>query len=423
MSADRAAGHGGSGGRPLALIGTRGFGAVHLEQMAPLRESGRIRLVGVVDVAEPDPGIGAPWFPTLDALLEGAEERPEILVVATPITTHADLALAGLAAGCHLYLEKPPVPSLADHAQVLHEARRTGRSVQVGFQARGGGGATRMRELLATGALGEVRSVDAYGAWLRDRAYYARSPWAGRRRMDGRRVADGVATNPLAHAVDLALLTAGITRAADIGVITSELRRAHDIEADDTTYLRVDPVGAAGPVDPSGTMSPAPFVHAALTTTAPVQEEPWIQIRGDQGRARLEYTTDRLEIVDASGRATEERFGRESLLENLLDHLDDPAVALLSPLESTEAFTTVLEATQSGPDPRPIDAEHVTWEGEGAAAHPLVHDVEDWMTRALDAGEPFSRIGAPFADPTAIHQTDPSTLGIDTHRTTGGDAR
>ncbi|MFE5775639.1 Gfo/Idh/MocA family protein [Brachybacterium sp. NPDC056505] len=414
---------------PLALIGTRGFGAVHLRQMAPLRESGRIRLVGVVDVAEPEPGIGAPWFPSLAALLEGADQAPEVLIIATPITTHADLAREGLAAGCHLYLEKPPVPSLVDHEDLLRAAGEAGRVVQVGFQARGGGGAARMRELLASGALGEVRSVDAFGAWMRDRAYYARSPWAGRRRMDGRRVADGVATNPLAHAVDLALQIAGISRTSDIARITTELRRAHDIEADDTTYLRVDPAG------------PGSFVQAALVTTAPSQGDPWIEIRGEKGRARLEYTTDRLELVDASGVRTQESLDRRDLLVDLLDHLDrldhrdgpdhrdgreDSSAPLLSPLESTEAFTTVLEATQSGPDPRPIGPEHVTWVGEGEAAHPVVRDVEDWMGRALHAGAPFSRIGAPFADPDAVHETTASALAPPRHRApdpTGGEPR
>ncbi|UEJ84428.1 Gfo/Idh/MocA family oxidoreductase [Brachybacterium halotolerans subsp. kimchii] len=418
--------------RPIALIGTRGFGAVHLRQMAPLRESGRIRLVGVVDVAEPEPGIGAPWFPSLAALLEGADEAPEVLIIATPITTHADLAREGLAAGCHLYLEKPPVPSLADHEDLLRAASEAGRAVQVGFQARGGGGAARMRKLLASGALGEVRSVDAFGAWMRDRAYYARSPWAGRRRMDGRRVADGVATNPLAHAVDLALQIAGISRRGDIARITTELRRAHDIEADDTTYLRVDPAG------------PGPFVQAALVTTAPSQSDPWIEIRGEKGRARLEYTTDHLELVDASEVRTQESLGRRDLLVDLLDHLDHPdrlyrpdrrdhlddgedsSAPLLSSLERTEAFTTVLEATQSGPDPRPIGPEHITWDGEGQAAHPVVRDIEDWMGRALHAGAPFSRIGAPFADPDAVHETTASALAPQYRRAsdpTGGESR
>jgi predicted dehydrogenase len=393
--------------RTVALIGTRGFGAEHLRQMAPLRESGRIRLVGVVDVTAPEPGIGAPWFLSLQALLDGVEERPELLVIVTPITTHADLALEGIAAGCHLYLEKPPVPSLADHARVLTAARGAGRAVQVGFQARGGGGATRMRELLAAGAgsdgpFGTIRSVDAYGAWRRDRAYYHRSPWARRRRVDGRRVADGVATNPLAHAVDLALQIAGIGRADQIRWVTTELRRAHDIEADDTAYLRIDPAGTG------------PFVQAALTTTAPVQEEPWIEIRGDHGRARLAYTTDRLEIVDGRGMCEQESFARTSLLVNLLDHLDDSGTSLISPFSGTEAFTTVLEATQRAADPRPIAPEHVTWHGEGESAHPVVHDIEDWMARALTAGAPFSRIGAPFADPAAIHETTPAALRIPT---------
>src|SRR5690625_5753009 len=39
--------------------------------------------------------------------------------------------------------------------------------------------------------------------------------------------------------------------------------------------------------------------------------------------------------------------------------------ALLSPLEASGAFSAVLEAIQSAPDPTVIDPEHVTWIGEG----------------------------------------------------------
>jgi predicted dehydrogenase len=406
----------------LALIGTRGFGAVHLRQMQPLRESGRVQLVGVVDVVEPEATVGAPWFTSLEDLLEGLgeEDRPEVVIIATPIGTHAPLAEQALRAGCHVYLEKPPVPSLTDLGHLLEVARETDRLVQVGFQARGGGGVARMRELLASGTLGSVRSVDAYGAWTRDKAYYQRSPWAGKRMIDGKRVADGVATNPLAHSIDVSLVIAGMTEASQVGSVTTELRHAHAIEADDTTYLRIDPADVDGQ---DGTRL---FVQAALTTTSPEQHDPWVRLAGNEGTATLYYTADRLVLERPGADPVTETFERTSLLEDLLDHLpsadatadgdaarsaggaddaggpDDGSGTLISPLASTGAFMTMLEATQDRPDPAPIDPAHVTWVGEDLAAHPVVEDVEAWMSRAVDAGRPFSEIGAPWADPSAV---------------------
>lgn len=375
---------------PVALIGTRGFGGHHLRAMQPLRESGRVELVGVVDLVEPEPGIGAPWFTTLEDLLAGVppQDHPEVVIVSTPINTHAPLARQALAAGCHVYLEKPPVPSLTDFENLLGVALSADRCIQVGFQARGGVGVARLRAMLTSGELGEVRSVDAYGAWTRDRAYYRRSPWAGKRVMGRTRVADGVATNPLAHSVDVALRVAGITEIPDIAAITTEMRHAHDIEADDTTYLRVDP-----------TADGVPFVQAALTTTSPTQSAPTVTVRGSEASATLYYTEDRVVLGD-----TEETYPRVSLLENLFEHIDDPETPLLCPLTSTGAFTAVLEATQSAPAPTPIDPSHVQWEGEGDAAHPVVEDVEHWLVRALEAGAPFADAGAPWGDPAAVAQ-------------------
>src|SRR5699024_10951163 len=161
------------------------------------------------------------------------------------------------------------VPALEDHWSLLEAAEAADRAVQVGFQARGGAGVDALREQLRSGALGPVESVRVHGAWTRDRAYYPRSPWAGRRRPEGR---------PLAHGVHAGLVIAGIDRIEDIAAITTELRRAHDIEADDTTFLRIDPAG------------PGPAVLCALTTTAPVQRPPWVEISGPGGTWRLSYT-------------------------------------------------------------------------------------------------------------------------------------
>ena len=375
----------------IALIGTRGYGKTHLQNLERLTAAGLAELIGVVDIAEPLEQLRGIWHRDLAALLAAhAQAPPEVVIIATPIDTHVPLARQALAAGCHVYLEKPPVPALEDHWSLLEAAEAADRAVQVGFQARGGAGVDALREQLRSGALGPVESVRVHGAWTRDRAYYPRSPWAGRRRLEGRRVADGVATNPLAHGVHAGLVIAGIDRIEDIAAITTELRRAHDIEADDTTFLRIDPAG------------PGPAVLCALTTTAPVQRPPWVEISGPGGTWRLSYTEDLSWRTGPDGELTEHRHSRTDLVENLLTHVRDPQTALLSPLEASGAFSAVLEAIQSAPDPTVIDPEHVTWIGEGQAAHPVVDDIGDVLHTALETGTAFSRNGVSWACADAI---------------------
>ena len=381
----------------IALVGTRGFGRVHVQNLERLAAAGTAELIGVVDIAEPAEQLRGIWHRDLTALLEAhADAPPEVVIISTPIDTHVPLARQALAAGCHVYLEKPPVPALEDHWALLEAAEAAGRVVQVGFQARGGAGVDALREQLRSGALGAVDPVRVHGAWTRDRAYYQRSPWAGRRRLEGRRVADGVATNPLAHGVHAGLVIAGIDTIEGIAAITTELRRAHDIEADDTTFLRIDPAG------------PGPAVLCALTTTAPTQSPPWVEISGPGGSRRLSYTEDRSWHTGPDGEVTEHRHARTDLVENLLAHVRDPQVQLLSPLVASGAFSAVLEAIQSAPDPTVIDAEHVTWIGEGQAAHPVVDDIEDALRTALATGAPFSRNGVAWAREDAISTWRPT---------------
>lgn len=363
----------------VALVGAHGFGRRHLELMQPLRADGRIELLAVADPAGPSDLVDVPCYPMLADLL--AEHSPEVVIIATPIGTHTTLAIEALQAGADVYLEKPPTPSLADHHRLVRQLKETGHVVQVGFQALGGEGLTRVRELMRSGALGELERVVGHGAWTRARSYYERSPWAGRRMLGGHRVADGVATNPLAHSVSVALNLAGVT-SLDQMRVTTELYQAHGIETDDTAFVRVDEPGALP-------------VALGLTTCAPEQHDPWVEVIGSRGSARLNYTTDVVEVT-VDGATTSEQFGRTSLLENLLDHRDH-GTPLLAPLIEQAPFTGVLEAIQSGPPPTTVDERFIDWQGEGADAVPVVEDVETHLIAAARSGDGLRAAGAPWA--------------------------
>ena len=140
----------GGADRHARLVGTS-----HLRNLARLEEEGVARLVGVVDVAEPPAELQAIHHRSLGELLDALSDsdRPEIVIIATPIDTHVPLATEALAAGLDVYLEKPPVPALEEHWTLLAAAEDAERSVQVGFQARGGAGVDTLRREVAGGAL------------------------------------------------------------------------------------------------------------------------------------------------------------------------------------------------------------------------------------------------------------------------------
>jgi predicted dehydrogenase len=368
----------------VALVGVHGFGTHHLRNLERLQAPGAVELVAVADPQPPAPGTvptPAAVFPGLAELLAGTDAL-DVIIVATPIQTHAPLALAALATDADLYLEKPPVASLADFNRLRDAATVSGRSVQIGFQSLGSHALKAIEDLLHAGTIGTLQGISATGRWVRDKAYYKRSRWAGKRSINGVDVVDGVATNPLAHAVATALRIAGARTIADVASVETELYRANDIESDDTSVIRIR------------TASGLP-ITCALTICATESVEPYITLQGSAGTAVFHYTEDRLTIETPAGRA-EETYGRDDLTENLLAHRNS-GVPLISSIKDSGAFMLVLEAVRTAPPPAPIDSSYVRWEGDGEAAHAVVIGIEDALERAGRQHATFSELGLPWA--------------------------
>lgn len=361
----------------IAVVGIHGYGGSHVLNALALQADGRASLVGLVD---PVPGAvvreGVTLlpedlpriYPTLDALLESVDV--DIVAVATPLHTHASIAEQVLWAGADVLLEKPPVTDLADLARLVGVQRSAGGRVQVGFQSLGSHALAALDALIADGALGQLTAIGAVGCWTRDRAYWTRSAWAGHRELGGVRVADGAVSNPFAHALMTALHIAGWHSSDAIGSVEADLRRVNPIETDDTSSLRIRP-SSTGAASFAGTLT------CAFTLAGPTEDDPYILVNGTKGTAQLYYTADRL-LVNGTG--ADARFGRDDLLENLIE-VRRRGAELISPLERTGGFVRVIDQLASEPV-SPIGESHVAWEGEGARARPVLESASAAVTDA-----------------------------------------
>ena len=61
-----------------------------------------------------------------------ADQELDGVLLATPVATHAELAIRALQAGKHCFVEKPLAQSVADAERVLEAARASGRVLMVG---------------------------------------------------------------------------------------------------------------------------------------------------------------------------------------------------------------------------------------------------------------------------------------------------
>ncbi len=370
----------------VVVAGIHGYGGQHLQTVLSLAEQGRARLAALVDPRggtvrrQGSPDVPAeslaPLFPDLDSALDGVEA--DVVVIATPLQTHYPLTLAALGRGADVLLEKPPVTLVQDFQALVDAADRAGRLVQVGFQSLGSQAVDAVRQAVQEGVLGRLQQVSALGCWRREQAYWQRSSWAGRRRMDdGAWVVDGAVTNPFAHATATALSVVGATGGDDVAGVEVDLYHCNPIEMDDTSSVRIWTTSGL-------------TVMAAFTLAAQSNDPPVVTLHGDRGSLDLYYTEDRV-----VGRGSAERlsgsYSRTGLVENLLAARQGSA-QLLVPLASTGAFMRVMDAVGRA-DVRDVPTGLVTWHGEGAGRHPLVADVQDTLGRVAREGRLLAELG------------------------------
>lgn len=98
---------------------------------------------------------GARMSERVEDLLE--DESLDAVVLATPVPTHAKLAVSVLEAGKHCFVEKPLAQSTADAERAVQAAERAGRTLMVGHLLEYHPGIAKLKQLADEGELGDVR--------------------------------------------------------------------------------------------------------------------------------------------------------------------------------------------------------------------------------------------------------------------------
>ncbi|MCA8984766.1 MAG: Gfo/Idh/MocA family oxidoreductase [Planctomycetaceae bacterium] len=157
----------------LALIGVGGMGTNHLNRLVQRQDVSVERVCDVdanrlrkaVEVVQSARGKA----PAADSDLRQTLDDPrlEAVLIATPDHWHAPAALLALAAGKHVYVEKPVCHNIRE-GQLLREAvSRGGLVLQVGTQSRSTGFVREAIERLHQGAIGEVLVAKAWNSQRR----------------------------------------------------------------------------------------------------------------------------------------------------------------------------------------------------------------------------------------------------------------
>jgi len=90
----------------------------------------------------------------------------DAVIIATPEHLHCTMLIDALAAGKHVYLEKPLAHTIEEGEKILRAAENSRQVVQVGTQNRSNSLYTKAKEMVAAGMIGEVHYTRAF--WYRN---------------------------------------------------------------------------------------------------------------------------------------------------------------------------------------------------------------------------------------------------------------
>jgi predicted dehydrogenase len=158
----------------LGFIGSGVRGTGLIDEFKPIPN---VKMLAVCDLYDgcltrAKEQIGTPIDVTKDyrAILD--RKDIDAVVIATPDHLHKKMVLDSLAAGKHVYIEKPMTWSLEEGQQIMAAEKSSGKLVMVGSQGKTSPLAAKTRELIQSGAIGKVNMIrmanhrnNAQGAW------------------------------------------------------------------------------------------------------------------------------------------------------------------------------------------------------------------------------------------------------------------
>jgi predicted dehydrogenase len=101
-----------------------------------------------------------PWIKTTTRVEDVFNSNVDGIVIATPVSTHFELAREALAHGKHLLVEKPLTTSVNEAEELIRLAEREQRTLMVGHTFEYSPAVTQLRQLIQDGELGNIYCVE-----------------------------------------------------------------------------------------------------------------------------------------------------------------------------------------------------------------------------------------------------------------------
>lgn len=155
-------------------IAVAGAGAIGLRHIDKIRQTEGVTLAGIVDPVRPAgelaQKLNSRWFDSVEALITAGEVDGVIL--ALPTQMHVDAGLACLEAGLPVLIEKPLADTVAAGLLLVEGERATGVPILTGHHRRYMPLVEKAKQLIDSGHLGQLTSVQAQTWFCKPDAYF-----------------------------------------------------------------------------------------------------------------------------------------------------------------------------------------------------------------------------------------------------------
>ena len=147
----------------IAIVGCGKIADAHVQE---IRRIPSVQLAAVCDL---DPIMAEQlasrfsiphWYSDAATMLE--VEKPDVLHITTPPQSHLPLTRQAVAAGCHVYLEKPVAPRRSDAEAIIAAVVASGRKLAVNYWPNFEAPALELRRLLDAGVLGNPVHIESF---------------------------------------------------------------------------------------------------------------------------------------------------------------------------------------------------------------------------------------------------------------------
>lgn len=193
----------------------------------------------------------------------------DAVIVATPHYSHSPLAIKAFESGLHVLCEKPAGVYTKQVREMNEAAEKSGKVFSMMYNQRTNPLYQKLRELIQTGELGEIRRINwLITNWYRSQSYYNSGGWRATWSGEG----GGVLINQCPHQLDLWQWMTGMMPKRMRAFCYFGKHRDIEVEDDVTAFAEYEN-GATG---------------VFITTTGEAPGTNRLEIAGDQGKVVVE---------------------------------------------------------------------------------------------------------------------------------------